>query len=254
LFDFTIETEDEIIIQSNQKRRFINKLKTADIKNKITTFKNYLSKLKFLIKTFESDLSPEEIIYKLHEYLQIFGIPKNIYGFGIDIFLNVHVLDDTFIEFFEFADEKPDSLELSVSNYELIYLKLFESENYNDLCCENNFLTHLDVPKNVIYLDCSDNLLKTLKTKNNILEILCYNNYIENINVNNPIYFSIHENEFNKIIINDETFFSDKSHNFLNYDYNIVSNYIKLHDKINKKFIINKNRSLIIEKTFVLLH
>lgn len=246
------DNHDEIS-EENKEHEFINEIKRR-LFCRPRSLDDYLQKLNFIVNIIESESDYRKILFNLLKYLDkdLLDYKGEVYGIGVTIDLEIEVFDKNSVETIVFAENFIDSKELSANDFELIYLKVFESNGYNDFCCEDNYLTFLNVPSNVIFLDCDNNLLTNLKVNDEIEEVSCKNNFIENLIFNNVTFLNIINNEFSKLIFNKSVILDGLNLDVLLCDSYINYNYIKLNNKKTDKIIFTKHKSLIIEKTFLL--
>ena len=219
---------------------------------KVNSLSDYLKQLNYFINIIENEQSPEKILNSFisliyeEEFLNLENVLNERYqceilGFGIDINLNIVVVDEMFI------DERIYR-EVSLGYKDLIYLKLFETKEYNSLSCNDNYLTFLNVPSNILYLDCEQNLLHSIENIKNLKELVCGNNNFLNLNLLNFRYLCFKNNNFEKLVFNNETEISMDTVKFLKTDSNIINNYNKLYNHIKGNYYYSLNESLIIEK------
>lgn len=241
------------IPEVNKEHEFIKEIKRRLFCNP-SSLDDYLKKINFIVNIIESESDYRKILFNLLKYLDkdLLDYKGEVYGIGVTIDLEIVVFDEHSIETIVFGGVYVDSKELAVNDFDLIYLKVFESNDYNDFCCQNNYLTFLNVPSNVLFLDCDDNLLTTLKVNDEIEEILCQNNFVENLIFNNVNFLNIRNNKFSKLIFNKSVIMDSNSLDFLLSNLDINYNYIKLNNKKIDKIIFTNHKSLIIEKTFLL--
>jgi hypothetical protein len=241
------------ILEENKECEFIKEIKRRLFCNP-SSLDDYLQKLNFIVNIIESESDYRKILFNLLKYLDkdLLDYKGEVYGIGVTIDLEIEVFDEHSIETIVFGGVYVDSKELAVNEFELIYLKIFESNDYNDFCCQDNYLTFLNIPSNVLFLDCDNNLLTTLKINDKLEEIMCSNNFIKNLIFTNINYLNMRNNTFNKLIFNKSVTIDNDTLDFLLFSSNINYNYIKLNNKKIDKIIFTKHKSLIIEKTFLL--